>query len=65
MKELNYGLLGCGMMGQEHIRNIQLLDSCRVCAIYEPNETMRQASAQLAPDAHFHDSLKELVMEYS
>lgn len=63
MKELNYGLLGCGMMGQEHIRNIQLLDNCRVSAIYEPDDRMRQASAQLAPEAHFHDSLKDLVLD--
>jgi predicted dehydrogenase len=31
---LRYGLIGCGMMGQEHIRNIELLgrhaDHCRI-----------------------------------
>ena len=23
---VNYGVIGCGMMGQEHLRNIALLD---------------------------------------
>ncbi len=61
MKSLNYGLLGCGMMGQEHVRNIQLLEDCRVTAIVEPNEGMRNAAAQLEPGVRFHESLAGLV----
>jgi len=61
MKTLNYGLLGCGMMGQEHIRNIQLLENCHVHAIHEPDESMREAVSKLVPDVFFHASLDDLV----
>ena len=27
----NYGIIGCGMMGREHLANIALLDGARVC----------------------------------
>ena len=36
-RTINYGLIGCGMMGQEHLHNIALLDGTRVVAIYEPD----------------------------
>ena len=48
MPELCYGLIGAGMMGQEHIRNIALLDGARVVAIADPDAGMRAASAELA-----------------
>ncbi|UWS01495.1 Gfo/Idh/MocA family protein [Phaeobacter inhibens] len=56
-----YGIIGCGMMGQEHLRNIALLDNTRVGAIYEPNAAMREISAELAPEALFMDSLEALL----
>ena len=31
------GIIGCGMMGREHIRNINLLEKAKVTAIVEPN----------------------------
>lgn len=49
------------MMGQEHIRNIQLLDNARVAAIYEPDSAMRAAALALAPDVEFSDSLNALL----
>jgi len=61
MKSLNYGILGCGMMGREHIRNINLLDATRVHAIHEPDAAMRAAAEVDAPDALFHDSLANLI----
>ena len=63
MTTLNYGILGCGMMGAEHIRNIQLLDNCRVYAIHEPDESMRSLAAVAAPGVRFHASLEELVTD--
>ena len=47
MDELRYGLIGAGMMGQEHIRNIALLDGARVGAIADPDDGMRDASRGL------------------
>ena len=57
MDELSYGLIGAGMMGREHIRNIALLDGARVGAVADPDDAMRDASRELAgPDcASFSD----------
>jgi len=56
-----YGIIGCGMMGQEHLRNIALLPDTCVTAIFEPDADMRARSAALAPQAKFYDSLAELL----
>ena len=48
---LRYGLLGCGMMGQEHLRNMALLPQVQAVAIYEPDAAMRAAALGLAPQA--------------
>jgi len=58
---LRYGLLGCGMMGREHIRNIQLLDDTEVAAILEPDAGMRACAAALAPSARLVATLPELL----
>lgn len=60
-KETHYGIIGCGMMGQEHLQNIALLPNTKVAAIYEPDADMRAKSARLAPEAIFVDSLAELL----
>ncbi|MEM7441419.1 MAG: Gfo/Idh/MocA family oxidoreductase [Pseudomonadota bacterium] len=60
-KMVNYGVIGCGMMGQEHLRNISLLDDARVAAIFEPDADMAGRSAQLAPDAVICSSLSDLL----
>ena len=48
VKPLKYGLIGAGMMGHEHIKNINLLENAQVAAIYEPNEGMRQVAMNLS-----------------
>jgi myo-inositol 2-dehydrogenase / D-chiro-inositol 1-dehydrogenase len=58
---LRYGIIGCGMMGREHLRNIALLSGAEVEAIFEPDEAMRQAARQLAPGAVFTESLEALL----
>jgi predicted dehydrogenase len=58
---LNYGIIGCGMMGREHIQNIQLLDNTRIAAIVEPDAKMQQQAKALAPDTRFVDSIPELL----
>ena len=58
---INYGIIGCGMMGREHLRNINLLQGTMVAAIYEPDANMAQAAAALAPDAFFVNSVNELL----
>lgn len=61
MKQVRYGFVGCGMMGQEHIRNLKLIDGCSIAAIFEPDENMRAQCAQLAPEAVFASSLDALL----
>ena len=61
MQSLGYGIIGCGMMGREHIRNIQLLHQTAVTTIFEPDEQMRAEAKILAPDAVFASSLEEVV----
>lgn len=58
---LRYGIIGCGMMGQEHLRNIALLDGATVAAIFEPNPGMRATAATLAPGARMVGSVAEVL----
>jgi len=48
MTPTRYGLIGAGMMGQEHIRNILLLPDTEIAAIVEPDPAMRDAALALA-----------------
>ena len=59
MQIINYGIIGCGMMGQEHLRNIALLDGARVVAIFEPDEIMANAAKAIAPNAKLCGSIQE------
>jgi predicted dehydrogenase len=61
MKVINYGIIGCGMMGQEHLRNIALLDGARVAAIFEPDEIMAAAAKAIAPNAKLEASIEDLL----
>ncbi|NNK65961.1 MAG: Gfo/Idh/MocA family oxidoreductase, partial [Rhodobacteraceae bacterium] len=62
---LNYGIIGCGMMGREHIQNIALLPEARVAAIYEPDEIMAAKAKSMAPNARLHATLAELLEDQS
>ncbi|MXQ06810.1 Gfo/Idh/MocA family oxidoreductase [Alphaproteobacteria bacterium GH1-50] len=64
-KIINYGVIGCGMMGQEHLRNIALLPEARVAAIYEPDRYMADASKAIAPNARLKSSIEELLEDDS
>ena len=56
-----YGIVGCGMMGREHIRNIALMKDAEVGVIFEPDPAMAAAAAELAPGATLVDSLDSLL----
>ncbi len=58
---LRYGIIGCGMMGQEHLRNIALLQDASVAAIYEPDPGMRAAASAMVPGARMVGSLAEVL----
>lgn len=61
MKTVRYGIIGCGMMGQEHLRNIALLPQAEVMAIFEPDANMRARAAALAPNAAMVGSVAEVL----
>jgi predicted dehydrogenase len=60
---LRYGVIGCGMMGQEHLRNIALLPGARVAAICEPDPSMAAIAAALAPEAVLCPDLPSLLAQ--
>lgn len=60
-KTINYGIIGCGMMGQEHLRNIALLPQTRVAAIFEPDADMAAKALTFAPEAQFVSSIPDLL----
>ncbi len=43
---IRYGLIGSGMMGQEHIKNIRMLNGAEITAIADPDEQMRNLSLE-------------------
>ncbi|MEQ8784321.1 MAG: Gfo/Idh/MocA family oxidoreductase [Roseibium album] len=59
--KVRYGVIGCGMMGQEHLRNIALLSDTEVTVIFEPDTHMAEAAAEIAPAANFVGSVSELL----
>jgi myo-inositol 2-dehydrogenase / D-chiro-inositol 1-dehydrogenase len=61
MNKTRYGLVGCGMMGQEHLRNLALLPEAEVTAIFEPDGAMRSRAQALVPQAVFLESLPALL----
>jgi len=58
---VRYGIIGCGMMGQEHLRNIALLPDAEVAAIFEPDAAMAASARDFAPGAALVGSVAELL----
>ena len=58
---VHYGIIGCGMMGHEHLRNIALMEDARASVIFEPDAGMAASAAKVAPQAVFVDSLEALL----
>ena len=58
---LRYGILGCGMMGKEHIRNINLIAGAKVTAIADPDGLMQAENQAMLPSARFCKGLDELL----
>mgnify|MGYP005637350719 FL=1 len=45
IKTLRYGLIGSGMMGVEHIENVNALDGAEIVAFSDPDGHSREAAA--------------------
>ena len=57
-----YGIIGCGMMGGEHIENIKLLNGAEVVIVYDPVKEQALWAAQKAGGVAVANSIKELVL---
>lgn len=60
-KELRYGILGCGMMGLEHLRNLALIEGADVVAIAEPDPNMQTQALKLVPNATVYKDVDALL----
>ena len=58
---VNYGIIGCGMMGREHIRNIALMPDARVAAVFEPDAEQVALTRALSPNAQFCADIDALL----
>ncbi|WP_299043964.1 Gfo/Idh/MocA family oxidoreductase [uncultured Tateyamaria sp.] len=61
MEQVRYGIIGCGMMGQEHMRNIALLPEASVAAYFEPDDGMAALAGAIAPAARRVASVADLL----
>jgi len=58
---VRYGLIGCGMMGREHIQNINLLTKGKVTAVFDPVQDLAESAATLAENAYVASSFDDLL----
>ncbi|TPW28370.1 Gfo/Idh/MocA family protein [Pararhizobium mangrovi] len=63
---VRYGFVGTGMMGREHMRNVDLVDGSKIAAVFDRDEgSRREASTFAADDSVFFDDLKGLLASNS
>ncbi len=60
---VSYGIIGTGMMGLEHIANLNVLDGATVTAIADPEPISRQRATELVPGVAGYDDFLELLAD--
>lgn len=60
-KSLRYGVIGAGMMGCEHIRNLLALPDTEVVTIADPHAASQKNAKQLVPNVVIHDDYREML----
>jgi len=61
---IRYGIIGTGMMGCEHIRNLAVMDDVDVVAVADPNEEPRQWAEKYCADRftpRVHEDYREIL----
>ena len=58
---LRYGVIGVGMMGCEHIRNLLAIEDCEVVAYADLHEPSRQIAASLVKTAKSYPDYREML----
>lgn len=62
METLRYGIIGYGMMGWEHLRNLQALEGAEVVAAADPNEQQRSyAALHGVPENGIYADYREMI----
>lgn len=61
MQIVNYGLIGCGMMGGEHIRNLALVPGARLSVVFDPVRAQAEQAAAEGGGAHVAQTLEDLL----
>lgn len=59
--QFRYGVIGTGMMGIEHIMNINHIRGAEVTAFADPHETSRGAAASVVPEAKGFPDYRDLL----
>lgn len=66
MEDIRYGVVGVGMMGQEHLRNIEALPGATVAALVDPHgPSIAAARATLDAPVHVYDDVATMVAQAS
>ena len=59
---IKYGVIGAGVMGQEHIQNINIIENAEVVAVCDTNERSRKQTKSLVKEStKFYNDLNELI----
>ena len=60
-QSVRYGIIGSGMMGTEHMRNLAVVDGARVVAYADPHEASRGFGRMTCPDARAYEDYRTLL----
>ena len=63
MNVLRYGVIGAGMMGCEHIRNLQAIKGCAVVAYADTHEPSRKNAKHLVAEATSYVDYREMLAD--
>ena len=64
--KLNYGIIGTGMMGCEHIRNLKKIPDVKIVAIADPDERSRKWAEDTCEDTFklkLYEDYRELLTQ--
>ena len=61
MEELRFGVIGTGMMGCEHLRNLEALPGARVVAVADPHEPSRDEARQIVEDVRVYADHRDML----
>jgi predicted dehydrogenase len=61
LRTVRFGIIGSGMMGREHIRNISLLPGAEIAAVADPDEGSRREAQRISGRCEAFAEYRELL----